>query len=85
MRRMGFRLFNRTTRSIALTETGEQLFGIIEPKLGELKREMRAYGHITDSLAISVSPPQNMQRQRFYRLVTPRLFPQYLRTTSGFC
>lgn len=39
--RLGFRLFNRTTRSIALTETGEHLFAIIEPKLTDLDREMQ--------------------------------------------
>ncbi len=39
--RLGFRLFNRTTRSIALTETGEHLLSIIEPKLTELEREMQ--------------------------------------------
>lgn len=39
--RLGFRLFNRTTRSIALTENGEHLFSIIEPKLSELEHEMQ--------------------------------------------
>ncbi len=57
--RMGFRLFNRTTRSIALTETGEQLFGIIEPKLNELEREMQglheSHNRLTGNIRITAS------------------------------
>ncbi|PRA27925.1 LysR family transcriptional regulator [Pseudomonas poae] len=34
--RLELRLFNRTTRSVALTEAGEQLFQRVQPLLGEL-------------------------------------------------
>ena len=35
--RLQLRLFNRTTRSVALTEAGEQLFLRVQPLLGELE------------------------------------------------
>ena len=35
--RLELRLFNRTTRSVALTEAGEQLFLRVQPLLGELE------------------------------------------------
>nr|WP_321269947.1 LysR family transcriptional regulator [uncultured Tolumonas sp.] len=36
--RLGFRLFNRTTRSIALTEIGEKLLNIIDPRFEEIEQ-----------------------------------------------
>jgi Transcriptional regulator len=57
--RLGFRLFNRTTRSIALTETGEELFGILEPKLDALEREMQdlqeSHNRLTGNIRITAS------------------------------
>ncbi len=38
--RLGFRLFNRTTRSIALTDIGEQLYIIIAPRLDEIEQDI---------------------------------------------
>ncbi|MCF5725621.1 LysR substrate-binding domain-containing protein [Pseudomonas syringae] len=35
--RLELRLFNRTTRSVALTEAGEQLFNRVQPLLGDLE------------------------------------------------
>ena len=35
-RRLGVRLFNRTTRSVALTEAGEQFLGRIRPALRDI-------------------------------------------------
>ncbi len=49
--RLGFRLFNRTTRSIALTEIGEQLFDIIAPKLNDMEHEIYALHESHNRLA----------------------------------
>lgn len=40
--RMGVRLFNRTTRSVSLTEAGEQFLGRIGPALKEIAEAMEA-------------------------------------------
>ena len=40
--RLGVRLFNRTTRSVALTEAGEQFLARIGPALGEIADAMEA-------------------------------------------
>jgi DNA-binding transcriptional LysR family regulator len=40
--RLGVRLFHRTTRSVALTEAGEQFVGGIVPALGEIRAAMAA-------------------------------------------
>ncbi len=40
--RMGLRLLARTTRSVASTEAGERLIGVIGPKLAEIEAELAA-------------------------------------------
>lgn len=40
--RLELRLFNRTTRSVALTEAGEQLFQRVQPLLGDLASAVNA-------------------------------------------
>jgi DNA-binding transcriptional LysR family regulator len=40
--RLGVRLFNRTTRSVSLTEAGEQFISSIAPALGEIREAMAA-------------------------------------------
>jgi DNA-binding transcriptional LysR family regulator len=40
--RLGVRLFNRTTRSVALTEAGEQFVAAVGPALAEIQQAMVA-------------------------------------------
>jgi DNA-binding transcriptional LysR family regulator len=40
--RLGARLFNRTTRSVALTEAGEQFVATVEPAVSEIQQAMAA-------------------------------------------
>jgi DNA-binding transcriptional LysR family regulator len=46
--RLGMRLLNRTTRSLALTEAGQRLLGRLGPALGEIEEAMRD-AHATDT------------------------------------
>lgn len=48
-RRMGVRLFNRTTRSVALSEAGEQFLSRVEPALGEIAAAMEAVNEFRDT------------------------------------
>ena len=41
-RRIGVRLFNRTTRSVSLTEAGEQFVASVAPALGDIRSAMAA-------------------------------------------
>ncbi|GAA5001047.1 LysR family transcriptional regulator [Acinetobacter puyangensis] len=38
--RLGVKLLTRTTRSVSLTETGERLFNVINPRFGEIEEEL---------------------------------------------
>lgn len=49
-RRMGVRLFNRTTRSVALSEAGEQFLGRVRPALREISDAMDAAHSLARSL-----------------------------------
>ena len=49
--RLGVRLLTRTTRSVAPTEAGEQLFNTIAPRFEEIDAEMRAVGELRDKPA----------------------------------
>src|ERR1700761_3639300 len=40
--RLGVRLFNRTTRSVSLTEAGEQFVASVAPALGDIRGAMAA-------------------------------------------
>lgn len=57
--RLGIRLFNRTTRSVALTEAGEKLLGRVRPAFGELIGAVEAINDFRDkpvgTLRLSVS------------------------------
>jgi DNA-binding transcriptional LysR family regulator len=59
--RVGRRLFHRNTRSLALTETGADLFAAIEPALGSLDHAIEAGlstgQRVTGRLRINVAPP----------------------------
>jgi DNA-binding transcriptional LysR family regulator len=47
--RLGVRLFNRTTRSVALTEAGERLLGQVHPALDELGRAVESMNVFRDT------------------------------------
>jgi DNA-binding transcriptional LysR family regulator len=47
--RVGVRLFNRTTRSVSLTEAGEMLFARLEPALTEMRAAQDALNSYRDS------------------------------------
>jgi DNA-binding transcriptional LysR family regulator len=47
--RMGVRLFNRTTRSVSLSEAGEQFVARVRPALGEISAAMEAANAFRDS------------------------------------
>lgn len=49
--RLGVRLFNRTTRSVALTEAGEHLFAQVRPALGDLGSALESINAFRDSPA----------------------------------
>jgi DNA-binding transcriptional LysR family regulator len=48
-RRLGVRLFNRTTRSVALTEAGEQFLGRVNPALREIEGAVEAVNRFRDT------------------------------------
>lgn len=47
--RLGVRLFNRTTRSVALTEAGDRLLGQVHPALDELGKAVESVNVFRDS------------------------------------
>ena len=49
--RLGVRLLSRTTRSVAPTEAGERLLGIVEPRFAEIAAEIAALGDLRDKPA----------------------------------
>ncbi|HBP04392.1 MAG TPA: LysR family transcriptional regulator [Stenotrophomonas sp.] len=49
--RLGLRLFARTTRSVALTEAGERLLGLIGPAMNELEAGLARIGELRDKPA----------------------------------
>jgi DNA-binding transcriptional LysR family regulator len=49
--RRGVRLFNRTTRNVALTEAGEHLFAQVRPALGELTTALESINAFRDTPA----------------------------------
>src|SRR5258707_4226840 len=44
--RLGLRLLNRTTRSVAPTEAGERLLRAVGPKLDDVRAELAALGEL---------------------------------------
>jgi len=44
---LGIRLFNRTTRSVALTEAGLQLLGTLAPALDQIRRSVQEVGDVS--------------------------------------
>ena len=64
--RLGVRLFNRTTRSVAITEAGERLLGEIQPIIAGLDNALESVNLFRDkpigTLRLAVSRPSAMRR-----------------------
>lgn len=78
--RMGVRLFNRTTRSVSLTEAGEQFLAKVRPALREIAEAIDATNVFRDSPAGTLR--LNMSEGAARQLLTPivlefmRRYPQ---------
>jgi DNA-binding transcriptional LysR family regulator len=73
--RMGVRLLNRTTRSVAPTEAGARLFERLAPALGELEAAIDAVNAFRDRPAgtLRLNVPANVARVVLPRIVVPFL------------
>jgi DNA-binding transcriptional LysR family regulator len=73
--RMGVRLLNRTTRSVAPTEAGARLFERLSPALGELESALDAVNAFRDRPAgtLRLNVPANVARSVLPRIVVPFL------------
>jgi DNA-binding transcriptional LysR family regulator len=73
--RMGVRLLNRTTRSVAPTEAGAKLFERLVPILGELDAAIDAVNDFRDRPAgtLRLNVPANVSRTVLPRVVVPFL------------
>src|ERR1700749_2567886 len=64
--RLGVRLFNRTTRSVSLTEAGERLLGEIQPIVAGIDHALESGNLFCDkpigTLRLAVSPPTATRR-----------------------
>jgi DNA-binding transcriptional LysR family regulator len=67
--RMGVRLFNRTTRSVALTEAGEQFLAKVRPALREIAEAIDASNVFRDSPAGTLR--LNMSEGAARQILTP--------------
>jgi DNA-binding transcriptional LysR family regulator len=72
-RRLDLKLLNRTTRSIAPTEAGEQLFRTVEPRLAEIEAELSVLGEMRGKPmgTVRITATEHAVRA----LVWPRLLP----------
>jgi DNA-binding transcriptional LysR family regulator len=73
--RMGVRLLNRTTRSVAPTEAGARLFDRLAPALGELEAAVDAVNAFRDRPAgtLRLNVPANVARGVLPRIIVPFL------------
>lgn len=73
--RMGVRLLNRTTRSVAPTEAGQRLFERLAPALGELESALDAVNAFRDRPAgtLRLNVPANVARSVLPRIIVPFL------------
>jgi len=76
--RLGVRLFNRTTRSVALTEAGEQLLRRVRPAMVDLEAAVNelASDHDRPSGSIRISASESTARQ-LVRHVLPDFLARY--------
>ncbi|SMF16480.1 transcriptional regulator, LysR family [Tistlia consotensis] len=74
-RRLGVRLFNRTTRSVALSEAGEQFLARVGPALREIAEAMEAVEHYRDRPAgtLRINASEGAARQILEPVVLPFL------------
>lgn len=73
--RLGVRLLNRTTRSVAPTEAGQRLFERLAPALGEVESALDSLNAFRDSPAgtLRLNVPANVARTILPGIVTPFL------------
>lgn len=73
--RMGVRLLNRTTRSVAPTEAGQRLFERLAPALGEVEAALDAVNAFRDRPAgtLRLNVPANVARSVLPRIIVPFL------------
>ena len=73
--RMGVRLLNRTTRSVAPTEAGLRLFERLAPALGEVEAALDAVNAFRDRPAgtLRLNVPANVARSVLPRIIVPFL------------
>jgi DNA-binding transcriptional LysR family regulator len=73
--RMGVRLLNRTTRSVAPTEAGARLYERLAPALGELEAATDAVNAFRDRPAgtLRLNVPANVARTVLPRIIVPFL------------
>jgi DNA-binding transcriptional LysR family regulator len=73
--RMGVRLLNRTTRSVATTQAGQRLFERLVPALGELESALDAVNAFRDRPAgtLRLNVPANVARSILPRVIVPFL------------
>lgn len=72
-RRLDLKLLNRTTRSVAATEAGEQLFRTVDPRLAEIEAELSLLGELRGKPAGTVRITAS--EHAVHTLVWPRLLP----------
>jgi len=72
-RRLDLKLLNRTTRSVSPTETGEQLFRTVEPRLAEIEAELAVLGNMRGRPVgnVRITATEHAVRS----IVWPRLLP----------
>ncbi|MBC3930018.1 LysR family transcriptional regulator [Undibacterium sp. CY21W] len=71
--RLDLKLLNRTTRSVAPTEAGEQLFRTVEPRLQEIEAELTALGNLRGRPVgtVRITATEHAVRS----IIWPRLLP----------
>ncbi|MBC3917119.1 LysR family transcriptional regulator [Undibacterium sp. CY18W] len=71
--RLDLKLLNRTTRSLAPTEAGEQLFRTVEPRLAEIEAELAVLGNMRGRPVgtVRITATEHAVRS----IVWPRLLP----------